>query len=159
MLKLVGSLLICLAVSSIGFIYCEGLKQRVRYLEAIKRFIVNCNDKMRFGGSNIFTIFDDCEDKELLFFKKINRENIMDKNFLERLFKNLPLDEGDIKALIGFIEKLGSSDIEGQKTHCDYFFDVFSNLYDDAKLKLSDNGKLFRTLFIFGGLALFILII
>lgn len=159
MLKLLGAIFVSITVSLIGFLYCERLKNRVRYLESLKSFILNCGNKMRFCSYDIFTILNECDDKEIMFLKKINRVSITDSKKLNDIFSVVLSDESDIKALVGFISELGSSDIEGQKIHCDYYFDVFSKLHNEAKQKLNENGKLYRTLFIFGGLALFILIV
>ncbi len=159
MLKLIGAMFICLAVSAVGFLYCEILKKRIRILQAIKCFTSICADKMRFCGCDIFSIFDECHDNELQFLKRINRNNIMNKNYLENLFKEHLLDEKDIKAFVEFIQRLGDSDIEGQQSHCNYYSETFSKLLTEAMMKLNENGKLYRTLFMFGGLALFILII
>ena len=80
LLKVIGLALLCLAVSATGFIYCERLLHRKKYLEQLSGFAGNCTDDMRCLNKNIFEIFAGHAKLELSFFKELNSENISDNN-------------------------------------------------------------------------------
>lgn len=158
MLKILGCLLLFLAVSAIGFLFAEKLSKRVKYLKSLKHFSLSCSDEMRYNGKKLFNILSDYKDDNLHFLSKISRENILLKDELELLLKDY-INDSDVDVLVEFFKKLGNSDIEGQKTHCAYYFELFGSMLEEAQKELDEKGKLYKTLSVFGGLALLILII
>ena len=159
LLKVIGLALLCLAVSATGFIYCERLLHRKKYLEQLSGFAGNCTDDMRCLNKNIFEIFAGHAKLELSFFKELNSENISDNKALRKILSGAGVREDDMFVITDFLIRMGASDLESQKTHCKYFSEKFSRLQREAEQELIEKGKLARTLCVLGSIALFIILI
>ena len=48
MLKMMGIVLLCVAVSLIGVVYCIKLKSRIKYLELLLKFSNQFSDEIRY---------------------------------------------------------------------------------------------------------------
>ena len=159
MLKLIGAVFVSLSVSSVGWLKYSKYSKRVKYLEAVRQFSFGCADQMRFNKNNIFLILKTTKINELSFFKNITEENIADKVKLTSLIFESGVEPMDIELILNFLQGLGTSDIEGQTLHCKYYADAFESLLKDAKAELNEKGRLFRTVYLFAGVALFIILI
>lgn len=159
LLKVIGLAMLCLSVSATGFIYCERLLHRKKYLEQLSRFAGNCTDDMRCLNKNIFEIFSSHAKRELSFFKELNSENISDNKVLRKILSGAGIREDDIFTVSDFLMRMGASDLESQKTHCKYFAEKFFCLQREAEQELKEKGKLARTLCVLGSIALFIILI
>lgn len=159
MFKFSGVLLLSLTVSCIGFFKYLKFVKRVKYLEAIKQFAHCCADDMRFSQKNVFSILEGCNSKELSFFKEINSDNISDAKKIQQLTEDNGIEERDRSAFCLFLQSLGSSDIEGQKLHCKYYFELFNSMLSDAKNEQDEQGRIYKSMYLFAGIALFIILI
>lgn len=159
MIKFVGLILLSIAISSFGFLYYEKLKSRERYLEAIKHFSNSCVEQMRYTSKSIFEIFSENSEDELQFLKKVNSENILNTEEISELLQENNVLDADKKAITSFLEKLGDSDIDSQKAHCKYYFDYFSQQLEGAREESSQKGRLYISMFVFAGAAIFIIFI
>ncbi len=159
MLKIFGASLISLAVSCIGFVKYIRLSKRVRYLEAARQFSFGLADDMRFNQKDIFSILINCKSFELEFFKSVSIDNIGDEKYLQDLALENGIEPSDVEIFSGFLKNLGTSDIEGQKVHCSYYAERFSSRLDEAKAEREEKGRVQRTIYLFAGAALFLILI
>ena len=159
MFRIIGVLLVCTSVASIGFIYYEHLVFRKRYLERLTLFSKNCANEMRSQHESIFNIINAYSVKELKFFKEINKDSINDKEALNVIMENAKIHNDDRDLIIDFLQRLGISDIISQKTLCDYFSDKFLSMTSVATKEVDEKGKLLRSLCLLLSAALFIILI
>lgn len=75
------------------------------------------------------------------------------------LAKNINLTEQEKNSLLEFGKGLGSSDVDGQCSHCKLYENVFKEYLKLCKDDKKNKVKLYRSLGIFSGLALAIFII
>lgn len=72
---------------------------------------------------------------------------------------NYGLSKADKDIIKQFGYKLGATDIEGQTDHCEYFKGIFENKAKELKAEYSEKSKVYRSLGLFGGLALIIVML
>ena len=159
MLKLVGALLVSASVACIGFLKLSKYSKRVKYLDSLRRFVFSCADEMRFSQNSVFTMFNGSKGRELAFLKDISVDNISDRRKLICILENGGIEADDVEQCVGFLQGLGTSDIDGQQLHCSYYKEVFTSLLNEAKSELDSKGRLMRTVYLFFGAALFIILI
>ena len=73
--------------------------------------------------------------------------------------RNSKFLEKDISLIVDFLTNLGDGDIEGQTAHCRYYSEKFHVLLSEAKNELYEKGRLFKSLSVSAGVALFIILI
>ena len=61
--------------------------------------------------------------------------------------------------IIQFGSKLGSTDVQGQTEHCNYFKNLFESKANSLKEDYTTKAKLYRTLGFFSGLAISLVIL
>ena len=159
MLKMMGIVLLCVAVSLIGVVYCIKLKSRIKYLELLLKFSNQFSDEIRYHKENIFKLFDKYGQRELAFLKEISPGNISSADELHRVILSSGIDKRDVFEVADFCMRLGASDTEGQISHCKYYKDRFSSMLSEARDEYLNKGKLYRTLMFFGAAALFIILL
>ncbi len=159
MLKIIGLTLLSLSVASIGFIYSERLSFRKRYLEQLMRFSNSFINEMQNTGQNLFTIFSCVSEKELEFLKCITKADITDSKALKQRLKSAGLFFKDFDTVAAFLMKLGTSDIDSQRLHCQYYAAKFSDSKQEAEIQSAEKGKPARILSVLGSMALFIILI
>lgn len=158
MLRFSGVILLCLAVAGTGFAMCERMRYRKLYLDKIERFAGLCSEEMRCSSDSIFEIFGKYAVKELSFLKEFNKDNIKDTDKIRAILMSHGIDERDMFTISDFIVRLGSGDIKSEEEHCAFFENKFAKMRCDAERELSDRGKLLKSLFMFAGAALFIIL-
>ncbi len=159
MLKVIGLGLLSLSVALIGFLYSDRLLFRKRYLEQLVLFSKGLINEMQGRNLNIFSILSKISADELIFLKNIKRQEIADFNSVRKTVKNAGIFNEDIDTVTEFIVNLGTSDIKGQTTHCEYYCSVFSEYKKQAEQNCYEKGKPSKTLSVLSGVALFIILI
>lgn len=159
MLKILGLSLISLSVASIGFLYSERLIFRKRYLEQFVLFAKNLTNEMRSRNSNVISIFSDVTVKELKFLKNITKEDFSNVESIKDKVRSAGVFSEDNGTVTAFLVKLGTSDLEGQRIHCEYYANVFADKCREAEKLITEKGKPARILGVLGGLALFIILV
>ena len=91
--------------------------------------------------------------------KTVTKDDILDINVLKEKVKYAGVFRDDIEVVAAFLVKLGTSDIEGQNIHCEYYSGVFSDKCRDAEKVIFEKGKPARILSVLSSLALFIILI
>ncbi len=159
MLRILGLLAFSCAVGTIGFLYCEKITRRKKYLEKMTLFAVNCSGVMRSSHRSIFEIFKEYGESELQFLQKLDAETINDRSKVCELLDSFGINKSDRAVVADFIVQLGCGDIREQMSHCEYYKLKFEQLFADAQKDADSKGKLYKTLFVLLGVALFIILI
>lgn len=159
MIRLFGVLVLSIAVIMIGFLKCLKLKSRVRYLNSVKQFAFSCADDMRFNQKGVFKLFENYGNNELGFLKELDANSLYDEEKLAEILENNGIENEDKKTFCAFLRGLGMSDIEGQKLHCEYYYKCFDNLLNEAAYNKAEKGRIFKTVYLFAGITLFLIFI
>ena len=159
MIKLIGILVLSVAVIMIGFLKCLKLKSRVRYLSSIKQFAFSCADDMRFNQKGVFKLFENYGNDELGFLKELDADSLNDEDKLSEILEKNGIEDADKKTFCSFLRGLGMSDIEGQRLHCEYYYKCFDNLLNEAANDNTEKGRVFKTVYLFAGITLFLIFI
>lgn len=159
MLRTLGVLLLSLATGAVGFILNDKYKQRYQYLEAMCRFSCVLTDEMRSRHNGLFEIFSKYAKGRLCFLRQINKDNIGSTEKLKSLLTGCGIEKTDAPLIADFLTGLGIGDISVQEDHCRYYTLKFNDLRSESKAQIADKGKLFKSLFMFAGAAVFIIFI
>lgn len=151
--------MLSVAVGLMGFVYSERLNRRKRYLDALYMFSSQCVGQMRCKSDNIFEIFKENGKKELAFLRLVTPENIADVAALQQILLKSGFLEQDIFLISEFVSRLGMGDIGAQSEYCSFYSEKFSYKLKEARDEARDKGRLFKSLFMFAGAALFIIFI
>ena len=159
LIRISGLILICCCVSLIGFIFCDKLYFRKRQLEAIELFAAICHEEMRTTGKNVFDIFKKHGTKELYFLNYINCDNIHNSHEITDILNSHSFNENDASIIAEFIISLGTGDIKSEEEHCRFYERKFCEIKKEVEKEISEKCRLYKSLFMFAGAALFILLI
>jgi stage III sporulation protein AB len=151
--------MLSLAVSLTGFLISEKYSRRKRYLSSLFNFSSQCFSAMRYKNEGVFEIFKEFGKKELVFLNKVTPDNITDISSLQRLLLKEGILERDVFIISEFITRFGAGDIRAEENTCKFYSEKFKVLSKEAETELHDKGKLFKSLFMFVGAALFIMLI
>ncbi len=159
MLKILGLIALCTAIGAVGFIYCDRMTHRKRYLEKLILFTANCANIMRYSHRSIFDIFKEHGVKELRLMQLLTKDNLTDRTAVNELLIANGIATADRVAVADFILSLSSGDIKELTSSCEYYKCKFEQLSHEAEKDINEKGKLFRSLFVLFGVALFIILI
>ncbi|MBQ3551110.1 MAG: hypothetical protein IJA41_09060 [Clostridia bacterium] len=159
MLRLIGVILLCCVVLCIGYFNVNKYVRRRNYLSELCDFSAVCADIMRCENKSVYDVFKAFCAKEILFLKQLDRKLLADETAVYALLREHKISETDIRVIIPFITKLGCGDIAQQTAHCRYYSTRFGELLKSAETELNTKGKMQRSLFIFGSIALFIILV
>ena len=159
MLKILGLLALSASVGAIGFIYCDRLTARKRLFEKLTFFAASCSGTMRYSHRSIFDIFKENGTRELIFLNDLDRCSITDRTAVCELLISNGVNALDRAVVTDFIIGLSEGNIKELSNHCEYYKLKFQQLSSEAQRDASEKGRLFRTLFMLAGIALFIILI
>lgn len=159
MLRFSGILLASLSIALIGFLMCEKLYYRKKQFEALEMFAGICHEEMRAFGTDIFEIFKKYGKRELIFLNQFNKSNIHNSEHVIRILETNGFKTDDAFIVADFFIRLGRGDIKTEEEHCLFFEKKFARVRASAEKDISEKGKLFKSLFMFAGAALFIILI
>lgn len=142
-----------------GFVYCEKFYKRKRLFEALERFTSSAIEEMRSLGLNIFEIFRKYGKRELSFLNLFDKENIHNVEKIYNILKSNGFKEEDVFCVSDFFVSLGNGDIGAEQEHCSFYNKRFCDIRRSAEQEITEKCRLFRSLFMFAGAALFILLI
>lgn len=129
------------------------LQRRRKYLSTILLFLNRLQATITFRKDDIEEIVFNLADDELAPLK--NAEN----NHYEKIIENLNFNNKDRELLSSFFKDLGTTDIDGELSHIKMYQELFSEQYKLSKEDIKNNGKLYRMLGLFSGLAFVVLFI
>ncbi len=159
MLKLLGLLALSISLGAVGFIYCDRLMARKRFLEKLTLFATSVSGTMRYSHRSIFDIFKENGNKELKFLNSLDKHNVTNRTAVGEILISSGVNALDRAIVIDFIMGLSEGDIKELSNHCEYYKLKFQQLSSEAEKDVSERGRLFRTLFMLAGVALFIILI
>ena len=135
----------CVALS---YFYEKNQKNKIKYLIKMRDFVMYVRTKIELfltPRSKLFVEYnDDC-------IKSVLND---DKDNLSRYF-----DKRDSEYICAFLESLGKGMKDEELSLCDYTISRLSDSIEKSESELKNKIKVFRTLAIFGGASLIILII
>ena len=159
MIRIFGVMVISFSVVIIGFLKCLKLSSRVKFLELIKQFAFSCADDMRFSQKSVFDVLKKSGKNDLEFFKTLDAETLNNECKLIEILDKNGIDDSDKKIVCSFLLGLGTTDIDGQKLHCQYYYNCFDNLLKEAVEIQKEKGRIFKTIYLFAGITLFLILI
>lgn len=159
MLRTVGIVMLCTAVSLFGYVFGERYRFRKSCLSKLSSFAKGCAETMRCSGADIFKIFKSSSDIGLPFLAELDRDTLKDKAKLAKLFISHGVWPDDAKIAADFFGKLGDGDIEAQKVHCGYYFGQFEELKAKAAKDCAEKVKLYCSLSVLCSIGIFIILI
>ena len=159
MIKFIGVLLLSLASAIPGFILNQRLVERKKYLNEISLLVLNIKNRISDGGECIFDIVSKESNGYFCFLKKCRLSILTSFDDLKSILIENGVKVSDSIVIAEFFSGLGRTDTEGERENCDYYHNKFCYLINEAECELKDKGKLYRSLFISLGFAVFILLI
>lgn len=155
------------STSWVGVLISQRILTRLKFFEKILSFTIMLSTQIRFSGDNLFVILER-ENESLLtpiFNECVNsKESKMSfankwQKGVDKLPKSYGLNSDDKLLISEFGRGLGTTDIEGQLEHCALFLTRFEEKISEIKEDSKQKVKLYKTLGVFFGIALVILII
>lgn len=141
--KILGLAVIFGVSAAFGILKADGLKHRCDRLSGIIKSLNHLADLVRIGGYEIDELISICFESDILSFKK--------GNFLiceEYLLKE------DISLLREFFLGFGVSDKEGEYERIRLFCALLEPRFAEAQKSYSEQGRLYRSVGLLGGLIL-----
>lgn len=166
-IKITGLLLLSAAGTGCGIYAALKLKSRAVLLESYLVFLKEVEIKVRFGQCSIEEILSSNYENEVLnFILQDCRKNLhTDSHFSEVWIKTLSKAQSKGKLsrqeflLFKAFADFGTSDVEGELSRLEMHRQKTEQQYEALLKEYADKGKLYRTLGIFGGTALGLIII
>lgn len=159
MIRIFGILLISCAAALPGLIFSEKLIKRRKYLEELSALALNIGSRIVNGGDSISDIIKSESTGTFEFLKSINLKCFDSVEETVSIFKKHGLTDTDSRIAADFFNKLGTADALTEKQHCEYYRNRLEEMAEEAKRDLTEKGRLYRSLFMFLGAAVFIFLI
>lgn len=164
-IKLIGCVLIVSACFLTGYTMSRNLFVRRDFLKSFIVFLSALSTNMRYNSSDIFTLVSlSVREEEMSFFKFDNtlHNQPFETAWSERirlLPKSLSLKKSDKELLSEFGRELGKTDIDGQLKHIELYKTVFEKQLYSAEEEISKKSKLYKTMGLFAGISIALMII
>lgn len=164
MIKLLGVLCVFLPIASIGFLWSLNIKRKILFYEEMLLLNKNIEIEICYKSNDIFNIAEEASsDKryENLFFLKSfkNLKNNYSYENIKNFFKLYKFENSQIKDLTDYFNKIGKSDIENQIKHLKMYEKIFENKKNSLIKKYTEKSKVYKSLSLFFGLGIAILIL
>ena len=172
MMKIIGSMLVILGCTSIGFYIVERMRRRLAELELIKRQLLFMRGEMRSGYQPLAEIFSRLEERMLGEWKSFygflreklstNRTEMLAELWGEAISSRLKrslLDEEEMRTWNELGENLGYLDREMQialLTVCEAHMDEY---IEKEKDQIKQQAKVYQTLGIMSGIFLTMILV
>jgi stage III sporulation protein AB len=170
-LKIIGSLIVFVSSSLLGYMYSRKCSERPKDLRALQGLLQMFENEVSFL-SNVLTeaflkISKCCDSGVSAFFSQtveilnsdegINARDAWTKAVKENINKTA-LNSEDEEILISFGKMLGSSDIEGQIKNIRLTLNQLKMQEEKAEELRKKNESMYRSLGVLGGLAIIIIL-
>jgi stage III sporulation protein AB len=172
MLKIIGSIIIFISCSLVGFIYGEGLKKRVIELRLLEDSMQQLQNHIVYSHTPLPLAFESIGNKTKEPIKKLYSDmaRILNSNKVESVYEafklaieinknNFNLKNQDINILLDFTKTLGEFDIEGQNNMFNLVFKNINKELSLAEEKMHKNLKMYRGLGVSAGATIVILLL
>lgn len=167
-LKLIGLFLISVTGGLVGIKASLLLKSRVEFLEKYITLMYETKTRIRLSACDIRELFKNDSGFEPINFltseftrniKKDSTAKIAWETAVASAFKKYKLPKIDIELISEFGTDFGQNDIDGEINHIDLHIALVEDRLEKARTELSQKGKLYRTLGIFGGITISLIIL
>lgn len=148
-MKIIGSILIFLSSLLCTYYYEKSLKTKISHLEDIIAFISYAKSKIEYFSLPINQIYEKYESKSKLINNLINSKSAEGADF----------DKESKKIVSEFFGALGNGFKKEQIALCEYTNDVLSSNLAKSKEEYPKKIKIFRSLALFTGISLIILLV
>ena len=159
MIKLLGVLLLSIASVIPGFILNHRLVVRKKYLNEMSLLTLNIKNRIIDGGECVSEILLKESNGCFSFLKNLSLNNLTSFDEMKNILINKGFESTDSIVIAEFFGGLGRMDTKGERDNCDYYHNKFCCLINDAENELKDKGKLYKSLFVSLGIAVFIIFI
>ena len=171
-LKLIGSIMVILSSSLIGYIYGKSYSERLSNLIHLENCIKILETEVIYGATPIpdalMNVYKKGNKKVSFIFKEIRDKLIMNKNsdildsficVTDILEKKLSFNFEDIEVFLSLGRVLGSSDRMDQEKNFKMTFAQFQTQEREAREEKEKNEKMFKNLGLLLGLAIVIILL
>lgn len=167
-LKLIGLFLISVTGGLIGINASLKLKARADFLEKYITLMNETKTRIRLSACDIRELFKSASGYEPLDFmtaeftrniKQKSSAKIAWEKAVTSAFKRYRLSKIDKDLIAEFGAEFGQSDIDGEINHIDLHIALVEDRLEKARTELVQKGKLYRTLGIFGGITVSLIIL
>lgn len=172
MIKILGSIVILISSTLIGFYYGTTFKKRVSELNEIHRSLQQLKNQMEYAYMPLPQIFYDLSEKSIypindvfkdistiLYSNEVNTVYEAFKKAFSSKKDTLNLNANDMNIILDFAKTLGESDIEGQKGMLDLTTNNIKKQIEMATNIMYKNVKMCRCLGFALGAAVVIILI
>lgn len=167
-LKLLGLFLISSVGALIGVQASLKLKKRVQFLEKYITLMKETKTRIRLSACDIRELFksntgfaplDDMTTNFTLYVKKGDTVKNAWHKAVSTSYKSHNISRADTELIAEFGAEFGQSDIDGEINHIDMHTALIEDRLIQARSELSQKGKLYRTLGLFAGITVSLIIL
>jgi stage III sporulation protein AB len=172
LLKIIGSIMIILSSSFIGYVLSRDCSRRPREIRELQGLLQMLENEISYLSSYISDAFERiCKASTAdvtIFFKdtasSLRKDDSLNaseawERAVTRNIKRTSLSKEDEGILISFGKMLGNSDIEGQIKNIGLALSQLKNQEQKAEEARAKSEKMFKSLGILGGLAVVVILI
>lgn len=171
-LKIIGSALVILSTSILGYYYGQQFSNRLKNLISLEQCIKLLETEIVYGATllpeALENVYAKGDKKVSILFKKIKENLLTESNtdvyksfyhVLEDLKRDLNFKDDDVKLLLALGRVLGSSDRRDQEKNFNFILKQLSVLQNNARIEREKNEKMFKGLGVLMGLAIIIILL
>ncbi len=167
-LKLLGLFLISFAGAMLGFGASLRLKSRVQFLEKYITLLKETRTRIRLSACDIRELFKGntgCKPLDIMtadFTDRVKDGESVKDAWLAAVgdsCDNHGAPRLDRELIAEFGKEFGQSDIDGEINHIDIHISLVEDRLDQARFELTQKGRLYRTLGLFGGITVSLIIL
>lgn len=160
MLKLIGMLTLITTGSFLGFSKSKQLSNRVEFLEQYIRLLSYIETQIRYSSECLVDLLMSCEMDEKFSFINCCLDKVANGVSFSKAWyygvQKIPKETGlkceDINLIANFGKGLGTSDIDGQVSHCELYKNLISENLSDARIQKQKKYKLYQMLGVCSGI-------
>lgn len=161
-LKLCACVLLSLAGLAAGWLRARRLYARRQFLRSFSVFLQTLSTLLRYRAEDIFTLVEEAAKSASL--PTVQTEEAVDfalwwQRQTELMQPSNALQNSDKELLSSFGSQLGASDAEGQLRHIALYQTLFAKQLGEAEEALAQKARMYRTLGLFGGLSVGIVLL
>ncbi|MEE0957112.1 MAG: stage III sporulation protein AB [Ruminococcus sp.] len=162
LLKLCGCIAFTLAGLTAGLLRSKSLYARRQFLRSFMVFLQTLATMLRYRAEDIFTLVQSASKSASLQSAQPEEHLDFAQWWLRQTEAMQPpnaLQNSDKELLSAFGSQLGASDTEGQLRHIELYQTLFAKQLKQAEETLAQKSRLYRTLGLFGGLSVGIVLL
>lgn len=161
-LKIIGSVLIVLSTTIVGFSLAKGLELRKKFLISFLEFLYNLQVNIRYLSDDIFSLIrKSATNNHMNYFADECDGNFED--YWNLSINKIPLayrlSEDEYSLLKDFGCGLGTTDVEGQIQHIELYKKLFETQIQKAEFSQKNKSRLYIVMGFFIGAITVLLII